>query len=160
MLTRQRRISNIWSTIETSHTLPADPVVHCIHFALQLQFPQVETNWLLCQGKLTLLTAIYSVQCAHCSTTWCTLHSPLYIARYIALQPKMHCRVQTDCCIVHYFLDSAVQRGPELPLLLGSRWTIAHPHILVAFHGQHFSTLRSHMDGRIPRFIRLLLKHH
>ena len=100
MLTRQRRISNIWSTIETSHTLPADPVVHCIHFALQLQFPQVETNWLLCQGKLTLLTAIYSVQCAHCSTTWCTLHSPLYNARYIALQHKMHCRVQTDCCIV------------------------------------------------------------
>ena len=158
MLTRQRRISNIWSTIETNHTLPADPVVHCIHFALQLQFPQVETNWLLCQGKLTSLTAMYTVYNVHSAAlhgAHCTVHFTTLDTSLCSIKCTVEYRQTAALCNVHYFLDSAVQRGPELPLLLGSRWTIDHPHILVAFHGQHFSTLRSHMDGRIPRFIRL-----
>ena len=44
----------------------------------------------------------------------------------------------THCCSVHHFyigLDSVESA------LLGSRWSIHHLHILVAFDGQHFSTL-------------------
>ena len=157
MLTRQRRISNIWSTIETSHTLPADPIAHCIYFARHCNFHNlIISKTELHQLTLTFLTAMYSAQCTQLNLVH-TIHFTMLDTLLCSIKCTVEYR-QTAALCKHCALLFSVQWGPELPLL-GSRWTIHHPHILVAFHGQHFSTLRSHMDGRIPIY-QTVLKHH